>query len=228
MNESKFIDDKKETSLFPYYYFNYNELSEKRKLKVLLDAFFDLVNDKSKGEQEILNYIRDKKAYFIIVLILKKYYYFGHHSTFIFPEFKLGTSYRSDYLIVGKNSDGYHFLFIEFETTYGNITKSDGYEGESMRKGLNQVRDWDLWLECNFQNLHEIFQKYLNREKGLPKEFYKYDKSRIHYLVVVGRREDFNEVTYRIRRKYEESKLTLLHYDNLLNTAQRWIDGELF
>jgi len=40
-----------------------------------------------------------------------------------------------DYLIVGKNSQGYHFLLIEFENIYNNITISDGDFGTTIRKG---------------------------------------------------------------------------------------------
>ena len=55
----------------------------------------------------------------------------------------------------------------------------------------------------------------------LPNEFLILDKSRIHYAVVAGRRCDFNEKTYKIKRDYKiEQNITLLYYDNLYDSAK--------
>ncbi len=50
----------------------------------------------------------------------------------------------------------------------------------------------------------------------LPKEFYKSDRSRRHYVVVAGRRTDYTGKTYALRRELaKENGILLLHYDNL-------------
>lgn len=41
-------------------------------------------------------------------------YDFGHHEAFIAPEQALGSDYRVDYMLLGRNSIGHHFVFIEF------------------------------------------------------------------------------------------------------------------
>ena len=33
----------------------------------------------------------------------------------MFPEQKLGTDYIADYMLIGKNSDGYSIVLVEFE-----------------------------------------------------------------------------------------------------------------
>ena len=177
----------------------------------------------------ILNNNRDKKAYFLLGGILKKYYHFGHHAMYIFPEFQMPPNYRTDYLLVGKNSDGYHFIFVELEAPHSNITLKDGTIGETIRKGTNQIDFWEVWLEGNFSHLTLLFEQYKNPTMPLPKEFTSFDKSRIHFVVVAGRRKDFSEMTYRLRRaKLEQQKLNILHYDNLIDGAKEAIGTDTY
>ena len=49
----------------------------------------------------------------------------------------------------------------------------------------------------------------------------------MNYAVVVGRRTDFNDTTYRVRRELESKKARLLHYDNLIDNTRDWIVGKL-
>ena len=40
----------------------------------------------------------------------------------------------------------------------------------------------------------------------------------MHYVVVAGRRSDFNDLTYRIAREsFLKENIKLLHYDNLID-----------
>lgn len=187
--------------LFPNNYLDIVELQDKERLNVLLEAFRDLINSENVKEREILNFIFQKQAYFIIASMLKKYFFFGHHEAYLFREFQLGISYKVDYLLIGKNSDGWHFVFTELEAVLGSITLADGELGETFRKGLKQVSAWDRWLEARYTSLSETFEKYKQLNRLLPQEFTQLDKSRIHYVIVAGRRNDFRETTYWNRRK---------------------------
>ncbi|MGR5907333.1 Shedu anti-phage system protein SduA domain-containing protein [Bacillus paranthracis] len=147
-------------------------------------------------------------------------YDFGHHNAFIFPEFQLGNSYQVDFLLVGKSSSGYHFIFVELEDPYKQITLKDGELGSAFIKGMRQTRDWKYWLEQDFQSLSTVFSKYKHPQMTLPTEFFKYDSSRIHYIVVAGKRENFNEKTYRLSRMSKlQDNTALLHYNNLYDKA---------
>ncbi|MBM7557998.1 Shedu anti-phage system protein SduA domain-containing protein [Halanaerobacter jeridensis] len=213
-------------SLFPNNYLDIKVLQNIERLTSLNKSFLKKINSDSVIENQLLNFINNNNAYHIIASILKAEFNFGHHEAYIFPEFMLGNTYRADYLLVGKNSGGYEFTFIELESPKGNITLKSGEKGEVIRKGIKQVRDWNIWLESNYSNLIETFKRYKHPKKALPESFYKLDKSRIHYVVVAGRREDFKERTYRIKRDLKSSsKITLLHYDNLYDNANK-IVGE--
>jgi len=207
-------------SLFPNNLLDIVELANTEELKIKSSEFLKLLSQDKITEQIILNHIRDTKSYFIIGSILEENYNFGHHDTFVFPEFMLGTSWKVDYLIIGRSSGGYEFVFVELEDPKKNITIKCGELGGSFRKGIKQVHDWECWLDSNFTSLKEQFTKDKHPNQLLPECFINYDKSRIHYVVVAGRREDFDENTYRIKRRHKDNeKLCILHYDNLYDSA---------
>lgn len=217
-------------SLFPNNYLDIVELTEyEEQFNGLVKSFQNLINLENIKESEILNFIFRKQGYFIIASILKKYFHFAHHGAYLFREFQLGNSYRVDYLLIGKSSDGWNFIFVELEAVYGSITLSDGQIGSTFRKGLAQISDWDDWLEAHYASLSETFNKYKKPDSSLPEEFTQLDKSRIYYVVVAGRREDFKEKTYKIRRKKQkESSTLLLHYDNLVDAAENIIEKSTY
>ena len=57
-----------------------------------------------------------------------------------------GSSYKADYLLVGKSSGGYEFVLIELENPYGQITLQDGNLGAEFRDGISQLDEWKRWL----------------------------------------------------------------------------------
>jgi hypothetical protein len=207
-------------SLFPNNYLDIFELQDHVGINNKLACFKQLFNSKGVNERSILKFISEHGTYFIIASLLTKYFHFGHHATYLFPEFQLGNSYKTDYLIIGKSSGGYEFVFVELEAPKGNITLSDGYLGEAFRKGEKQLDKWQTWLEGYYSSLKETFDKSKRADAALPDEFVTMDKSRLHFVVIAGRRNDFTNETYQIQRKTRvEKNYWLLHYDNLIDTA---------
>jgi len=207
-------------SIFPNNYLHIGELHDHSRLDSISTAFNELL-DSEPIEREVLNFINGNRFYMLIGAILKSSYNFGHHDAYVFKEFPLPPNFIADYLIVGKNSGGYEFVFVELESPTGSIVNSDGTFGTTIRKGLKQIEDWDSWLDGNFSHLKLLFQKHLGTKNSLPDEFISLDKTRIHYALVAGRRSDYKDKTYRLRRKLKrERNITLLHYDNLLDTLQ--------
>jgi hypothetical protein len=208
------------TSFFPNNNLDIDRLKDKDNLKLAIKDFRKMLNKKLSNERSILNFIREEEAYFLIGSILENYD-FGHHAAFLFPEFKLGTEYIADYLLIGKNSGGYEFVFIELESIRQGITTKDGSIGKAINKGVKQVEDWSTWLQSNFSTLRSIFKKSKYDQADLSEEFYDYESTRIHFVVVAGRRKDFNKRTYRVRRtKKKENNILILHYDNLIDYAE--------
>jgi hypothetical protein len=204
-------------SLFPNNYLYIDSLADKAKLRKI-EAEFKTLLESDISERNILYFINENKYYNLIASLFHAGYTFGHHDAYLFKEFEFPTTYKADYLLIGKNSHGYHFLFVELENPTGSITTKDGAFGQIIRKGIKQVRDWDKWIEGNFHSLGLTFNKYKNQRIELPKEFRTLNKTRISYVVIAGRRADFNEETYDEKRNlYRNENIQVLHYDNLID-----------
>lgn len=206
-------------SLFPNNHMDLIDTKNNQNFETLNQGFLDLLNTPTVHEQLILNYIKDNKAFYIPMSILNAGgFMIGNHESYLFPEFSLGQSYRADYLLVGKNSGGYEFVFVEFENPNQKIVLQDGTLGVTFRKGIDQVKSWSRWLEGHYSALQEFWQR--NTLQALPNEFINYSSAAMHFVVVAGRRDDFKDETYLLRREYEmEQHITLIHYDNLYEAA---------
>lgn len=212
-------------SLFPNNYLDVADLRDVEQLAHANEEFLMLLNDKSCTERQILNFIKDKKYYHIIgSLIWGLAINTGNHGAYLFPEFQLSNSYKADYLLLGKSSGGFEFIFIELESPYGNITLKDGQLGAEFRDGISQLEDWKRWLPANYSSFGEVMRKYKNNTRDLPEEFYVLDMSRFHYVVISGRRSDFQDKTYIIKRERKKADdIHIIHYDNLLDFSNNLI-----
>ncbi|WP_159523877.1 Shedu anti-phage system protein SduA domain-containing protein [Sunxiuqinia indica] len=209
-------------SLFPNNLLQIDSLKNNELNKNIEQNFVELINGEIT-ERDILNFINNNRYYNLIGAIFQ-WFQFGHHKAYLFKEFEFPTTYKADYLLVGRNSGGYHFVFIELENPYGQITQKDGELGTTFRKGIKQVNDWDSWIESNFSSLRLSFEKFKSPRKELSKEFLLLDKSRLNYVVIAGRRSDFNDKTYEIKRKYlKNNNIHIMHYDNLIDAYKNLI-----
>jgi hypothetical protein len=212
-------------SLFPNNYITLNYQMHPTSLHSKIGEFTGLLQNPQSNERMLLDYIKRNESYFILESLFY-YYDFGHHGSFLFREFELPPNYKVDFLLVGKSSNGYEFVFIEFEHPNEQIVLKDGSLGKAFRNGIKQVEDWDCWIDSNFFSLRNVFKKFQNKDKELPKEFYELDKSRIHYLVLAGRRHHFKDKTYRLKRK-GINNIIIKHYDNLLDAIDFYLDAKL-
>lgn len=207
-------------SLFPNNYMDIMLLEEKDQLADECNKFEELLNDTTTTELRVKRFIQDNGYYHIPASIFS-IFCFGHHEAVLFKEFQLGTSYKADYLLVGRGSGGWQFIYVEFENPYGSVVRKDGEWGEVIRSGLSQISDWKRYIGANYKAIEVEFQKQTN--KTLPKEFTSFDPTRIHYVVVAGRRKDFDshEKNRYLQRESEQThNIKIIHYDNLLEYAR--------
>lgn len=211
-------------SLFPQNHLNITDLViQKNNYIDQVQRFEKLINGKNINERVILNFISIEKAYFIIGSIFQRTN-FGHHDRYIFREISLPPNFQADFLLIGKNSLGFHFLFIELENPTGDIILKNGNFGNSVRKGLNQIEDWKSWVEKNLDSLRNALIKTKSPNLYLPNEFFEYDSTRFSYAVIVGRRSHFTEKANLRRRKYSQQGIMILHYDNVIDECQKLLN----
>ena len=212
-------------SLFPNHYLDTQFLQDRSAIMDMCDRFVQFLDDKSVGERDILKWIKEERAYHLVGSILSQTS-FGHHSAYIFPEFRLGSNCTPDFVIVGRASGGHEFIFVELEAPRGRIFNKGGAFGDIYRKGIAQVNEWMSWLEANYHSIHLTYDKYTKKQEQLPPEFHHYDSSRIHYCVVAGRRLDYEgnshpEECYKAKRRADSRQnIMILHYDNVVDCAR--------
>ncbi|TQR14729.1 Shedu anti-phage system protein SduA domain-containing protein [Psychrobacillus soli] len=217
--------------LFPNNYLDIVELKDSEAIKTMCTEYQKKL-DTNPNEQEMLNFINENE-YYILIASIFKFYNFGHHEAYLFKEFPLAGAHRVDYLLVGKGSGGYEFIFIELEHPSDNAFLSTTADyAQSYRKGINQVNDWRRTLEVHFNNMSIEFNKAIKTNQSLPNEFYLNDSSRRHYIVIAGRRAHYrcsSEKAYEIRRNEERtSGIKILHYDNLIDYTLELIGKDSF
>ena len=122
--------------------------SVKHNLEKEANQFLSVLDSATK-ENDVQKYIKDNNKWFIPASLLKDYD-FGHHEAYLAPEQPLGTDYRVDYMLIGKNSIGYQIVLVEFENVNVDYKlRTSNTETEAVRKGLTQIRDWERWMEIN-------------------------------------------------------------------------------
>jgi hypothetical protein len=164
---------------------------------------------KADNENQIQSYIKNNRKWFIPGSILKDYN-FGHHGAYLFPELKLGAEYIVDYMLLGKSSDGYSIVFIEFENPNTPfLILSSNTESESVRKGITQIRDWKRWLNES--------RDYFFQSTGLKKENIDVPMSRFFFCLVVSRRDIMDERATELRSQmcFEMSNTKIISFDRL-------------
>lgn len=208
-------------SLFPNNHIELFDWQNSGKMDDLINEFEALVHNEDTIEQEILRFINHRPAHFIIGSLLS-YKDFGHHEAYIFPEFKNEDGhYKADYLVVGKNSGGYEFLFIELEAPNSRTTIKSGHLGQATRSGVNQIYDWKSAIVAKYNSFTNELKKMSDKPNLLPVEFIECDPSRLHYMVISGTREDYNKVTYTERRRRGQTEgIGMYHYDNLIDLSR--------
>lgn len=177
--------------------------------------FLKIVDSATK-EGDVQTYIKENEKWFIPLSILKAYD-FGHHFSCVVPEYPLGAEYRVDYLLIGKNSIGYQFVFVEFEDVNVDYTiKTRNSETDKVRKGIDQIRDWKRWMDRN--------KEYFLKSEGI-KEFGSFFPDwMFRYCLVVSRRERMNEVANNLRGEMSK-EITIIPYDRLVDYVEQLHNG---
>ena len=175
--------------------------------------------ESAKTESDVQHYIKDSRKWFIPASLFEDYD-FGHHEAFVIPEQRLGAEYRVDYMLVGKNSSGYHIILVEFEDVNVDY-KNHGSNMEStpVRKGIVQIRDWKRWMDSN--------RVYFMESTGLSSIAGNIPTWGIHYCLVVSRRHRMNELSNQMRgqTEYEMPALHIVSYDRLVDNLKKLHNG---
>lgn len=182
------------------------------------EQFLEELNKATK-ENDIQRYIKDNQKWFIPASIFKDFD-FGHHEAYLVPEQALGNEYRTDYMLVGRNSVGHHIVLVEFENVNVDYRKSSSNEEtEAVRKGFTQIRDWKRWMEFH--------RDYFMDSSGLSEIKSNIPNWGIWYYLVVSRRERMDEIANQMRGElaHEMPGIKIVSYDRLVDNIRNLANG---
>lgn len=176
------------------------------------------VLDSAKKENDIQNYIKENKKWFIPASIFKDYD-FGHHEAYISVEQPLGAEYKVDYMLLGRNSIGHHIVLVEFENVNVDFRlKKSNMETEAVRKGMTQINDWKRWMDNN--------RPYFLQSCGLSDIGRNIPTWGITYCLVVGRRKRMDDTSNQMRGQIQyERGVHIITYDRLVDNILKLGNG---
>lgn len=110
---------------------------------------------------------------------------------------EMGAELKPDLVVVSDNhSYGFKYELIELESPHDRIFTSKGRQSAKLTHALQQLEDWQRWLEKYSQNAKVLFPSKSHSLWGDPQ---------ISYTVVIGRRNEMlrnNEVRIQKATKY--------------------------
>ena len=176
------------------------------------------VLDSAKKENDIQNYIKENKKWFIPASIFEDYD-FGHHEAYISVEQPLGAEYKADYMLLGRNSIGHHIVLVKFENVNVDFRlQNSNMETEAVRKGMTQINDWKRWMDNN--------RPYFLQSCGLSDIGRNIPTWGITYCLVVGRRKRLDETSNQMRGQIQfERGVHIITYDRLVDNILKLGNG---
>jgi len=161
----------------------------------LLDAL-----GRSSGERIIHSYLKKHPD-----LLWGAFMNCGGHSDYVIPEFRIGSRFRCDFVVMQSYSGGWNIEFVELEPVSVSLFNKDRTPSKPLRVALNQIDDWKRFLETDGTTMrsqladaakkNDLLQPDLNLGKE-PSSFagddLRHPFTHIHaaYNIVFGRRDD--------------------------------------
>jgi hypothetical protein len=173
----------------------------------------------AEREKDVQDYIKNNKKWFIPASILKEYN-FGHKENYLFPEMKIGSSMQVDYAILGRNSDGFSLILVEFESPDTSLVLHDGYKlSKSASTGMGQINSWKEWMDDN--------RLFFLKEHGFIEHGINIPNTRIHYCLVISKRSKMKSIDRERKSRIisEARNLNIINYDRLCDYVSQITEG---
>ena len=190
---------------------NYLREKEVMKLKFFIEQ--------RKSEQEINNVI---KANYDLLVSFLDIFNTGHHGITAVPEVQIKNHIKGfenglipDWLLMGKNSDGHQYYFVELKSPSMKIFVKKGNRvclSADCNKGLNQLLSYISFAERNQSYFRDAY-KFSDFEN--PKG-----------LLVIGNKKDLTDEFSQQKRDWNKlmsGKITIVTWDRILESLMlKW------
>lgn len=148
------------------------------------------------------------------------------------PQFKLGTQYIADYVIVSANSGQWYVTLIEVQSHKAKLFTKDGKMSKDLNEAHAQITEWKTWVDehnddfrdrvsalvknqpafCSNANIHSSAEGEIRDKKTIVTPKYK---------ILIGRRSELTQDLNARRSRLVSAEDEIVTFDRLLNYAQQ-------
>jgi len=152
----------------------------------------------------------------------------------VMSEFRFGSEFRADFLILSADSGSWHAVFIELKSHRVRAFTKAGVPTRSLSVALKQLDDWERWVDRFNANFRDTLSRNI-KDKNIPAYCSRADRHttaiteivdprvniHTHYRVVIGRRDYLTADDQERRASYLKKGREIVTYDRLLDSARK-------
>lgn len=185
----------------------------------------NIIDDKTKNDKEkyCQEYLNKHRKILMGEFGCPKWFF-----NLVFPKFKFGSDYESDFIVIKGQSFSYWVELIELEPPSEKMFTKKGIYANRLNVAISQVNAWKDWIDRYDNDFRHLLQKKCQVEyPDFEESFYNTQRFIIRKNIVIGRRSDLskedNERRYMLR---SEQMINTVTYDRLADFEDRISDYE--
>lgn len=185
------------------------------------DEFNEIISRVNATERDVHRFL--KKYPYVLIHLCNNSWNFYH----IFSEYRLGTDFRADFVIISADSGRWHGHFIELKGPNDAVYTKEGQPGKKLGGAIGQTHDWRNYVDAHRVVLKHEFAKLIRPLKKPAQNNLMFNKTTadielahpntsIHfdYHIVVGNSQKFTESDKKAHRDWSVDK-NVLTYDRV-------------
>jgi len=157
---------------------------------------------------------------------------FGFNSTGSKAEFRLGSDFRADFVILGVDSGRWTITFVELESPSVQLFARNNTPRKELNIAIRQVNEWDDWLKKNEAYARKELGKVAAENDMCAPALYKTHSDpaqslcdpdtyiRFQFRIVIGRSSNMSKEDKKYRNIYSKANFEIASYDRLLEKAK--------
>lgn len=192
--------------------------------KRILDAL-----EMAKSERDIHAFLKHNDR-----LVRHAFNAWAWNYTAVQSEFRLGSDYRPDFLVLSANSGQWFSTFIELKSHRARPFNVNGRPGRDLNAALAQLQDWALWLREHEAEFRTSLSRFFEAE-SVPAmcsnaSLHTHAATEIRdartyltfrHFAVIGRRDLIPADHQRRRHLYIKQDIEIATYDRIVDVARR-------
>lgn len=180
--------------------------------------------DESKNEREIAKFLKEN-----LILIRNPLNANAWNCVICKPEFKIGTKYIVDFIILSANSGCWNVTLIEMQSHKDKIFLKDGTASKGLREAQKQVQEWEMWLDNHKFEFRESIADLAKGHAAYCSNAIRHTHAEtelrdpkvvvcFYFKILIGRRDFLDEDTNQRRSKF--GNIEVVTFDRLLDYAK--------